>query len=218
MNGNTNSASPSGPPGSDSDSLPDPVNWDARYLAGDTPWNEGYAAPALTEFLVHHPIRGEVLVPGSGPGHDVRALAIHGAKVTGLDLSPTAIELARSYPKAGGEQYELGNLFQLSDTWNARFDWIVEHTCFCAIPTPARSQYVRALADLLKPGGRYFAIFYINPKAPTGPPHGTTREEISGLFDPDLELLEEWVPTPAFEGREGRELCQVRQLRRSGLF
>ena len=66
-------------------------------MAGDTPWDKGFAAPALTAFLSTHPIQGEVLVPGSGPGHDVRALAASdgSAKVTGLDLSPSAIALAR---------------------------------------------------------------------------------------------------------------------------
>ena len=211
MNVNTNSASPSGPPGSGSNRVFDPVDWEARYQAGDTPWDEGYAAPALTKFLTRHPIRGEVLVPGSGPGHDVRALAAHGAKVTGLDLSSSAITLSRSYPIAGGEHYEQGNLFELPKSWNGRFDWVFEHTCFCAIPPTLRAEYLKAIEAVLKPGGHFFAIFYLHPAAPSGPPHGTTREEISSLFDPSFELLEEWTPDEAFEGREGRELCQLRR-------
>ncbi len=224
MNANTNSASPSEPLGSDSNldsklsnpvELIDPVDWEARYQAGDTPWNEGYAAPALTEFLSRHPILGEVLVPGSGPGHDVRALATHGARVTGLDLSSSAIALARSYPPAGSEHYEQGNLFELPRTWNDRFDWVFEHTCFCAIPPALRAEYVKAIGAILKPGGHFFAIFYLNPSALSGPPHGSTREEIASLFDPCLGLMEEWVPSGAFEGREGREICQL--WRKGGL-
>ena len=215
MNANTNSASPSAPAGcvSDqkSDPLPDPVDWEARYRAGDTPWDEGTAAPALVDFLSRHPIRGEVLVPGSGAGHDVRALAAQGADVLGLDLSPTAVGLARSFPPAGSERYEQGDLFHLPPSWHGRLDWVVEHTCFCAIPPARRADYARAISLALKPGGHYLGIFYMNPSAPQGPPHGTTREEISSLFDPGFTLLEEWTPRENFEGREGRELCQLRR-------
>ena len=218
MNANTNSASHSGPAGSGADLPPnpaDPVDWEARYVAGDTPWNKGYAAPALTAFLSTHPIQGEVLVPGSGPGHDVRALAASDekARVTGLDLSPSAIALAKSFQTASDERYERGDLFDLPASWIGRFDWVVEHTCFCAIPPALRPEYVRAISRSLKPGGHYLGIFFMNPETLEGPPHGTTREEIASLFDPCLELLEEWNPAEAFEGREGRELCQLRRRR-----
>lgn len=215
MNANTNSGSHSGLPGSGNKNpvVADPVDWEARYVAGDTPWNKGFAAPALTAFLSTHPIRGEVLVPGSGPGHDVRALAasVGEPKVTGLDLSPSAIALAGSFPPAKDERYEQGDLFNLPTSRVGRFDWVVEHTCFCAIPPALRAEYVRAISKALKPGGHYLGIFFMNPDTLEGPPHGTTREEIAGLFDPDFELIEEWNPADAFEGREGRELCQLRR-------
>lgn len=216
MNANTNSASPSGLPGSASslatDPVVDPVDWESRYLTGDTPWDEGYAAPALAEFLSRHPIHGGILVPGSGPGHDVRALAAQGAeaRVMGLDLSPTAVRIAERFPPAGTETYRVGDLFHLPESWSHQFDWVVEHTCFCAIPPLRRSNYVRAIERLLKPGGHYVAIFYLTPPAPGGPPHGVTRDEISAHFDPSFDLLEEWTPSSAFEAREGRELCQLR--------
>lgn len=215
MNANTNSGSPSGLPGSANkdQAVADPVDWEARYRAGDTPWDEGYAAPALTEFLSRHPVRGEVLVPGSGPGHDVRSLASQSAgeaRVTGLDLSPTAVVLAKTFPNTGGEIYEEGNLFDPPPSWKGRFDWVVEHTCFCAIPPARRADYVKGISFLLKPGGHYLAIFYLNPAATEGPPHGVTKNEISSLFDEHLSLLEEWIPHAYFEGREGRELCQLR--------
>jgi SAM-dependent methyltransferase len=135
----------------------------------------------------------------------------NGVQVLGLDLSPTAVRIAEGYPRAGAESYEVGDLFNLPESWNHRFDWVVEHTCFCAIPPEARPDYVHAIERVLKPGGRYFAIFYLNPDAPQGPPHGVTHEEIERLFQPSFRLLEEWAPSGAFSGREGRELCQVRE-------
>jgi SAM-dependent methyltransferase len=188
------------------------IDWEARYSQGDTPWNKGVAAPPLVDFLSRHPIRGTVLVPGAGHGHDVRLLAARGATVTGLDLSETAVRLARSYPPIGSEipeTYVQGDLFLLPAAWHHHFDWVIEHTCFCAIPPARRPEYVRAIAQALKPGGHFLAIFYLAPEAPQGPPFGVTREEIAALFDLHFTLLEEWVPVNAFPWREGRELCQL---------
>jgi SAM-dependent methyltransferase len=173
----------------------------------------GAAASPLVDFLARHPMQGEVLVPGCGSGHDVRALAARGARVIGLDLSATAISLARSFPASSDETYEQGDLFQLPPSWHGRFDWVVEHTCFCAIDPSLRSDFVRAISELLKPGGVFFAIFYLDPQADQGPPFRTSREEIAELFDPQFSLLEEWVPARSFEGRAGRELCQLRNRR-----
>jgi SAM-dependent methyltransferase len=214
MNANTNSASPSEPAGSGSNPATDPVNWEERYVAGDTPWDKGSAAPPLTGFLARHPITGRVLVPGCGPGHDVRAISAQegvGAEVTGLDLSETALRFARGFPAVGSEIYEQGDLFALPREWDSRFDWVVEHTCFCAIPPVRRADYVTAISRVLKPGGRYLAIFFLDPGIEQGPPHGATREEIERLFSSSFELIDEWLPSAAFEGREGRELCQLRR-------
>lgn len=215
MNANTSSASPSGPPGSGSnpasDHDDDPVNWEARYIAGDTPWDKGCAAPPLLEFLARYPITGRVLVPGCGPGHDVRAISSKGAEVTGLDLSETALRFARDFPTAGSEIYEQRDLFALPKEWEGRFDWVVEHTCFCAIPPARRADYVRAISRVLKPGGHYLAIFFLDPGVDEGPPHGATREEISGLFDPVFVLERDWQPAETFPEREGGEICQLRR-------
>ena len=186
-------------------------DWETRYLSGDTPWDKGCAAPPLVDFLTRYQIQGSVLVPGSGPGHDVRCLAAQGATVTGLDISDTAIRQAQEAPSIGGEIHEQGDLFHLPESWQKRFDWIVEHTCFCAINPALRTNYVRAIEKALKPGGHYFAIFYMIPDSEQGPPFGATKEEIGQLFDPELELLEEWIPAQTFDGREGRELCQLRR-------
>ena len=192
----------------------DPVDWEARYLAGETPWDKGYAAPPLTAFLARHPVRGAVLVPGCGPGHDVRALASQSeCVVTGLDLSATALRIARSLPPVGMERYVEGDLFDLPEDWAGRFDWVFEHTCFCAIPPARRADYVEAISRVLKPGGHFLAIFFLDPGVEQGPPHGATREEIAGLFDPDFELIEEWIPEEVFPGREGSEICQLRRSR-----
>lgn len=210
MNANTNSESPSEPAGSGADTTPGSVDWEARYRAGETPWDRG-AAPPLREFLRNHPIDGEVFVPGCGTGHDVRLLAAGGASVTGLDLSATALSLARSNPPVADERYVSGDLFALPQEWSDRFDWVVEHTCFCAIPPARRADYAEAVTRLLKPGGALLAVFFLDPGVETGPPHGATRTEIAALFDPLLPLEREWKPSEVFPERESGEICQLRR-------
>ena len=82
-------------------------------------------------------------------------------------------------------------------------------TCFCAIDLNRRHEYVRAVADLLKPGGHYFAVFYLNPSTDEGPPFGVTRAEIAKLFDTRFVSVEEWVPARSFTERHGSELCHL---------
>ena len=190
------------------------TDWDERWRTGKTPWDKGAPAPPLIELLSSD--HGEklknlrVLVPGCGSGEDVRELARWGAKATGLDLSPAAIEHARAKDPTPGAQFVSGSFF---DWVSEPFDAIWEHTCFCAIDPTRRSDYVNAVHQLLKPGGKLLAVFYLSPKqredGGAGPPFGCSIEELDALFDGRFVLEESRVPEVAFPGREGRELLRV---------
>ncbi len=187
------------------------TDWEAAYHAGETPWEKGHAHPALLRFLAEAgELGGEILVPGCGFGHDVRALSTPRNRVLGLDLAPFAISQAETFPRAGDETYLLADLFALPNEFNARFDFVFEHTCFCAIDPLQRSHYVETVARLLKPNGHLLAIFFLNPDHDEpGPPFGVTRQELATLFEPHFVFEKEWVPQSTHRGREGRELMSV---------
>lgn len=170
------------------------------------PWEKGEASPGLTDFLATHPelARGKVCVPGCGTGHDVREWARAGFAVTGYDIAPSAIRLCRERTVAAGlaAQFELGNF--LEDEPTERFDWLFEHTLFCAIDLADREDYVRAILRWLKPGGDYLAVNYMIPDK-DGPPFGTTREELWRRFSPHFDLIQESVPR-SYPNRTGLEL------------
>jgi SAM-dependent methyltransferase len=190
-------------------------NWEELYRTGETPWEKGKAHPELVAFLRRQPLNGRVLVPGCGHGHDVRAIAACADEVVGLDIAEGAIAAAENYPVVGGERFVLGDLFALSPRWRGQFDWVFEHTCFCAIDPEMRLAYVDAVSSALRPGGHLLAIFYMNPDmdpGETGPPFGSTKEDLDALFAPAFDFLGEWIPAETFSGREQREL--VRVLRR----
>jgi SAM-dependent methyltransferase len=181
-------------------------DWEAQYRAGDLRWDKGAPAPGLVDFLVAHPELppGTVLVPGCGSGHDARAWAAAGWQVTGLDLAPTGVALARRLTTAAGRVVEFVCGDFLADTPSVRFDWLFEHTLYCAIDPARRGDYARAVPRWLKPGGHFLALHYLNPEHPDGPPWGVTRQALLAQFTPAFELLSEWVPR-SFPNRAGRE-------------
>ncbi len=190
------------------------VDWEQRYKKGDTPWDKDAPHPALAAYLQDNPIAGPVLVVGCGAGHDVRAFAGQGADVTGIDIAPSAIQLARSFPMAGVEVYEQADLFSLPEHWRERFNLVWEHTCFCAIDPSARLDYVTAVAATLKPRGHLLAVFYLYPGSDEeGPPFGVSSSELDQLFLPAFSIEQEWAPASTYPGRENRELMRLMKLR-----
>ena len=193
------------------------TDWESRYQAGDTPWEKGQAAPPLLEVIEELETDewgpGPILVPGCGLGHDVRLLSGLGIPVVGLDLSITALDQARRYPRVGQESYEIGDF--LNPAWyeGKTFSAIWEHTCFCAIDPGDRGRYARAAAACLPDFGLLVGVFFLNPFDPgedsTGPPFGATVEELDEWFSPWFDRVDGWVPYSSYIGREEREWVAI---------
>ncbi len=180
--------------------------WEARYQAKDMPWEKGAASPGLVDFLAGHASlrRGTVCVPGCGTGHDVRAWARAGFDAFGCDVAPSAVRLARARTARAGVSACYAVADFLEDPPPFLFDWVFEHTLFCAIDPSRRDDYVRAVLKWLKPDGQYLAVNYLIPDE-DGPPFGTTREELVQRFAPHFRLREDWVPR-SYPNRTGLEL------------
>ena len=190
--------------------------WEGRWRSGETPWDHGRFAPPFAEFVEREGApRGKLLIPGPGSGHDVRYFAQLGAQVVGLDIAPSSLEVARQRNPHPDAEYCLGNILDPEEKWQGRFDWVIEHTCLCALDPDSWPAYARAIPRLLKPGGHYLAIFYRNPHDTVGPPHGIDEATIERLFSPHFTLLRSWVPKSSYSSRSGRE--ELRWYRLKGL-
>jgi len=192
------------------------TDWEARYRAADTPWDKGVPHPALVRWLAAHPGRmtGDVLVPGCGTGHDVRAIAgaEPAARVLGLDVAPSAVAAARQLPHPINASFRRGDLFALPPDLPGRFSWVWEHTCFCAIDVDRRDDYVAGVAAALRPAGWFLGVFYLDPyrgdhRPGGGPPHGCTRAELASRFEGcgAFRIVEAGAPEATYPEREGRE-------------
>jgi hypothetical protein len=187
------------------------TDWNTCYDKGETPWEKGRATPVLAEVMARHPeiFIGHALVPGCGLGHDARELAVHGLKVTAVDIAPLAIEKAQALDLGRQVDYRIADIFHPPEDLRGAFDLVWEHTCLCALPPELRMPYAQGVASTLKQGGTVAGVFYMNPDldpGETGPPFGISIDELEALWrEAGFEVLDSWVPSTGYEGRLGRE-------------
>ncbi len=170
--------------------------WEQRYQEGDVQWDKGEPSPGLVDWLAENDDRptGKVIVPGCGFGHDARAWAQAGYDAVGYDLAPAAVKGAEEQTPESltNASFRLGDF--LEDEPFDAFDYVFEHTFFCAIDPDRRVDHVAACRRWLTPRGKLLAVLYMVPKDEEGPPFGVDREEILTHFSPSFELLTDWTP------------------------
>jgi SAM-dependent methyltransferase len=185
--------------------------WDERYRKASTPWDIGEPAPPFVDFLARPdaPVPGRTIVPGSGRGHDALYFARHGFEVLGVDIAPTAVNVANERAQSEGLSakaiFEERDLLAMPPEFDGTFDYVVEHTCFCAIDPSLRPAYVQAVHRLLKPGGLLIAIFFAHPRD-GGPPFRTDASEVRTLFSPYFQIEELAPAVRSHKSRVGEEL------------
>jgi SAM-dependent methyltransferase len=124
----------------------------------------------------------QVLDLGCGLGNDAARFAQGGAVVTGVDLAPRAVALARqNFAQRGlaGTFLEMnGEALELPDD---RFDLVYCHTVLHFTPHPARM--VREIHRVLAPGGRAI-LMGVNRRSWLRLMHRLARVEIDHLAAP----------------------------------
>lgn len=189
-------------------SITQPNFWEKRYQENSTRWDLGQAAPAFVQLLdsPNTPKPGRTAVLGCGRGYDALLFADRGFEVVGFDFAPSAIADARSLAAARNStaQFLQRDIFELDEEFPQGFDYVVEHTCFCAIPPERRPEYVQLVRSLLRPGGELLAIFFTHTR-PGGPPFGTTPDAIARDFGIDFDILTLDPIANSVSSRQGEE-------------
>jgi SAM-dependent methyltransferase len=188
--------------------------WENLYQTNVTPWDLGQAAPPFKTFLdsPYAIPRGTIGVLGCGAGHECMLFAERGFEVVGIDFAPSAITATQQKFQSAGllnknafvVQSDLFNLHHL----NGRFDYILEHTCFCAIDPSKRRTYSYTVRDLLKVGGKLVALWWLLEKS-GGPPFSVDESEIFNLFKDDFRFDILHRPNDSVPDRQNKELFTV---------
>jgi SAM-dependent methyltransferase len=145
----------------------DPTRFEAMYrddrlshgLPSATPWDIGGPQPVVQQLEALGAIKGEVLDPGTGPGHHAIYYASKGYSATGIDGSAGALDRARANAEKAGVSvnFELADATKLEGLEN-RFDTVVDCAFYHTFSTEPEMQksYVQALRRATKPGARLY--------------------------------------------------------------
>lgn len=176
--------------------MPGP-DWNARYEAGEAPWDTGEPDEHLVEFLRGSAERGRALDVGCGTGTNALWLARQGFAVLGIDISSAAIKRARAKAAgvAGATPYDCR--FETADFLRDAFsdhpfDFVFDRGCFHVFDKPEdRARFAERVASLLERGGRWLSLMGSTegPERDSGPPRRSARDVI-GAIEPKLEIIE----------------------------
>lgn len=170
---------------------PDDLDFDAIYRGAGgpfgpgvkPPWSIGEPQPELAALIEQGEFHGDVLDVGCGEAAISLYLAERGYRTVGLDLSPTAIELARAEATRRGltnASFEVADITSFTG-YDGRFGTIVDSTLFHSIPVESRDGYQQAIVRAAAPGASYFALVFDRaalPEAPQPGPAPVTADEL----------------------------------------
>lgn len=169
------------------------------------PWNIETPPELLVDFLKQKqiaPCKGVDL--GCGPGNYAIYLAKNGFEMTGVDISPTAIKIARqkSAKKEADAAFLCADLtenpFRIFGAFDFAFEWEVLHH----ILPEKRDRYIKNISQLLNSKGRYLAVCFSEEDTNFGgqgkyrkTPISTllyfsTKDELEKLYAPHFNIIE----------------------------
>jgi SAM-dependent methyltransferase len=144
------------------------------------PWSIDEPQPELAALIEAGKFHGDVLDVGCGEAAVSLRLAELGYTTVGLDLSPTAIELARTQAAQRGltnATFEVADISAF-EGYDGRFGTIVDSTLFHSIPVEAREGYQRSIVRAAAPGASYFALVFDRAGMSDGPANPVTADEL----------------------------------------
>lgn len=192
MSGNSDEATA---PGADWDALAASFDDESDHGLRDAEVRRAWAA-RLASWLPAPP--GDVLDLGCGTGSLSLLAAEQGHRVTGVDLSPAMVELART-KLAGRDAVFLTGDAAAPPVGEQRFDAVLVRHVLWTLPDPGRA--LRHWRQLLRPGGRLVLVEGVwGSVSPVGIP----ADRVTALLGPltGQARVERLSDDPSLWGRE----------------
>jgi SAM-dependent methyltransferase len=147
----------------------DPTVYEGHYRwRREEGWPGWFSEEALDDVLEDLSVRvcppkrrgRKALEVGCGAGDQSLFLAQLGFDVTGVDISPTAIEWAKEKASNRGvnAQFLVGDVRDLSAIPDSSFDLVLDGNCWHFIIGEGRARFLQSVYRVLRPGG----LFLVN--------------------------------------------------------
>jgi SAM-dependent methyltransferase len=169
------------------------------------PWNIDTPPDVLVKVVKNGKVkRCKTIDLGCGAGNYAIYLATVGFDVTGIDISPTAIKIARENAMKKGIKCNflaadvVGDLAEVKETFDFAYDWELLHH----ISPDKRVKYVENVHRILNPRGKYLSVCFSEKDPQFGgsgkyreTPLGTilyfsSEDELRILFEPYFHMKE----------------------------
>ncbi len=141
----------------------------SRQLLGRLPWESERPVSALVELFDRPGFRPRtVLELGCGDGVNAVFMASRGCQVTAVDVSATALEMAREKQRSAGVDVEFieGDVFELGPA-RTPFDFVFDRGMLHHVQVFHFEDYKNLVADRLAPGGIFHLICHHVSTRPT---------------------------------------------------
>lgn len=137
----------------------------------EIPWNRETPPDVLVGLVKSGKVKPcRTIDLGCGTGNYSIYLASVGFEVTGIDISPTAIKIAKDNARKKGIKCNflvanvLDNLNEVEGKFDFAYDWELLHHIF----PKHRRIYVKNVYNILNPGGKYLSVCFSEKDASFG--------------------------------------------------
>lgn len=183
--------------------------WLKAWTEGRTAFHQESASPFLVKYTHHLNIKDHqhVLLPLCGKTLDLLYFEELGLKVTGIELSPLAVEQFKSEhpreytvrdhsPFTVHQHNELsiwrGDFFDFTPEKTSPIDFIFDRAAMVALPFELRKEYAQHLNHFVEKGAKLMLVTIEYPQDKIqGPPFSVSTNEVKALYqNRKIEILE----------------------------
>jgi SAM-dependent methyltransferase len=166
-----------------------PHGWDDSYVGPPPPWDIGRPQSAFVGLAEAGALHGTLLDAGCGTGEHAILASLHGAQAVGIDISPRAIETARSKAAERNVDADFRALDVLHlDAFGETFDTIIDSGLFHVFDDATRIQYVTAVRAALRVSGHLHLMCFSDRQPGDWGPRRVTERELRVTFGSDWRI------------------------------
>jgi SAM-dependent methyltransferase len=169
------------------------IGWEQHYQSGHPPWETGQPSLELARVIAEEKIQPcRVIDLGCGSGINAVWLAQQGFDMTGVDVTPLAIDRARERAAAAGMKvrFVLADLLDLQEEFQP-FPFFFDRGCYHAVRDPGVQAYLRTLKRITAPGSLGLVLTG-NAKEPSPPGQGppvVSEDELHAELGSTFEIV-----------------------------